>query len=108
MINLKSAGATQLTMADGSLTEWKVTIEGEELYTLPSNFTVQNTFTIRKIIEKMMDYAYEQGELDMQTKKDSEIEQILKLGNTQLNALMEENEQLAIALEKHVIRSQEF
>jgi len=108
MIKLGNAAATQLTMKDGTVTDWKVNLEGVELYTLPSEFTVQNTFEVRKIIEKMMAYAHEQGKLEMQAQKDLEIEQILNTGNTQLNALMEENGQLAIALEKHVIRSQDY
>ena len=102
MINIKDSAAKQLTMQDGTLTDWKVTLDGEELYTLPSNFTVQNTFEIRRIIEKMMDYAHTQGMLKMQDIKDKEIEQILETGNTQLNALIEHNDSLAGALERHM------
>ena len=102
MLNLKEAAATQLTMRDGTLTDWKVTLNEEELYTLPSYVTVQDTFEIRRIIEKMMSYAHEQGMLDMAATKDLEIEQILETGNTQLNALMEHNDSLAGALARHM------
>ena len=107
MINLKNAGATRLTLKDGGYTDWSVTLDGEELYTLPSNFTAQNTFEIRRIIEKMMDYAHKQGLEEMKAKKDSEIEQILDTGNAQLNVLIDENEKIANALEKHIISKQE-
>ncbi len=102
MIKLKNSGATQLTLGDGTVTDWKVTLDGEELYTLPSNFTVQNTFEIRRIIEKMMDYAHKQGMLKMAGIKDIEIEQILETGNTQLNALVEHSDNLAEALARHM------
>ena len=102
MIKLKNAGCTQLTLEDGTVTEWKVSLDGEELYTLPAEFTVQNTFEIRRIIEKMMDYAHEQGMLEMQAKKDIEIEQLLETGNAQLDALIKHNDSLADALARHM------
>ena len=104
MINLKAAGATQLTMKGGVLSDWKVSLDGEELYTLPSTVTVQQTFEIRRVIEKYMDYALEQGKLEMQKTKDSEIEGIIKAGNIQLDALIDENNRLATALENHMAK----
>ena len=106
MINLKAAGATQLTHKGGVLSDWKVTLDGEELYTLPSMVTVQQTFEIRRVIEKYMDYAFEQGKLEMKQTKDSEIEHILETGNIQLDALVDENNRLATALERHMIKNQ--
>ena len=97
MIQIKNSAATQLTI-DNELTDWKVTLDGEVLYTLPSNFTVQDTFAIRRIIEKMMDYAYEEGMNDMKVIKDKKIEQILETGNNQLDALTLHNDNLAFAL----------
>ena len=106
MIDLSRAGATQHTLEDGTITRWKVILDGEELYTLPEHFTVQETFEVRRIIEKMMDYAHKQGQIEMEARKDSEIEQILSNGNTQLNALIEENDRIATALERHIISSE--
>ena len=102
MIELKNAAASQLMMEDGTLTRWQISLDGEDLYTLPSNFTVQDTFEIRRVIEKMMDYAHEQGELKMAELKDSEIEQILETGNAQLDELITHNDNLAGALARHM------
>ena len=102
MIELKNAAASQLTMEDGTLTRWQISLGGEDLYTLPSNFTVQDTFEIRRIIEKMMAYAHEQGELTMEELKDSEIEHILETGNAQLAELITHNNNLAEALARHM------
>ncbi len=102
MIDLKNAGATQLTSEDGELSTWKVSLDGEELYTLPAEFTVQNTFEIRRIVEKMMSYAHEQGMLEMQAEKNREIEQLLETGNAQLDALITHNDSLANALARHM------
>ena len=103
MIDIKNSGATQLTMKGGVLSEWKVTLDGEELYTLPSDFTVQNTFEIRRIIEKMMVYAHTEGLNEMALRKDKEIEQLLETGNAQLDALKDENLRIATAFEKHML-----
>jgi len=103
MIDLKNAAATQLTLENGKqLSDWKVSLDGKELYLLPNTFTVQDTFTVRRIIEKMMDYAYKQGKLDMQSQKNAEIEKITELGTLQLSSLKQHNDELAIALERHV------
>ena len=103
MTDIKGAGATQLTMKGGELSDWKVTLDGEELFTLPSNFTVQDTFDIRRIIEKMMAYAHAEGLEEMEISKNAEIERILKLGNAQLDALIDENLRIATAFEKHML-----
>ena len=108
MIDIKNAGATQLTTDEGVVSTWKVTLEGEELYTLPSNFTVQNTFEIRRIIEKMMKVAHESGLQEMKEVKDMEIKQILEVGNIQLDALLENNMELSSALERHAISNEAY
>ena len=108
MIDIKNAGATQLTTQEGEVSDWKVTLDGEELYTLPSNFTVQNTFEIRRILEKMMDYAHTQGLQEMELVKDKRIEEILQTGNIQLNSLIEQNLELASALERHSISNEQY
>ena len=107
MIILKNAGATQLTTRDGGVTSWKITLDEEELYTLPAKLTPQETIDIRRTIEQMMDYAYNEGMVDMQRMKDTEIAQVLEVGNFQLNALIEDRNELSLALERHMINSQE-
>ena len=104
MTEIKRAGATQLTLKGGAFTDWKVTLDGEELYTLPSNFTVQNTFEIRRIIEKMMAVAHAEGLEEMEARKNEEIKQLLETGNAQLDALIDENTRIATAFEKHMLR----
>lgn len=102
MIKLENSAANQQTMKDGAVSDWVVSLDGEELYKLPAILTPQNTFEIRRIIEKMMDYAHKQGMLEAETKKDLEIEQILETGNAQLDALVAHNESLAGALARHM------
>ena len=108
MIDIKNSGATQLTTDTGEVSDWSVTLNGEELYTLPSNFTVQNTFEIRRIIEKMMTQAHESGLQEMKEIKDKEIEYILEVGNNQLNTLIENNLELSSALERHAISNEQY
>ena len=106
MIELKNAGATQLTLKNGEVSDWKVTLNGEELYILPSNFTVQETLLVRRVAEKLILQAYTEGMTEMARLKDIEIKQLLKIGNAQLDALIVNNEELASALERHVINNQ--
>ena len=108
MINIKNAGATQLTTEEGIVSEWRVTLDGEELYTLPSNFTVQNTFEVRRIIEQMMKVAHEAGLQEMEEVKNIEIAQILEVGNNQLESLFENNMELSSALERHAISNESY
>ena len=107
MINLKNAGATQLTARDGGVTPWKITLDKEELYTLPAKLTPQETIDIRRTIEQMMEYAYSEGMMDMKNTKNAEIAQLLEVGNSQLNELIEERNELSLALERHMIHNQE-
>lgn len=107
MIDLKQAGCQQNTMKDGTITDWSVTVDGEEVFTLPSYVTTQDTFKLRRIVEDMMAYAYSEGMKDMANTKDGEIEQLLKVGNAQLDALIEQNSELSLALERHIISNQE-
>ena len=108
MINLKAAGATQLTIKGGGLTDWKVTLDGEELYTLPEKLTPQETIDIRRVIERFMEYAYNEGMKDMADRKDVEIEQLLKVGNAQLDALILDRNELSLALERHMISNESY
>ena len=107
MIDLSKAGCQQNTLKDGSVTDWSVTVDKEELFVLPNYVTVQDTFKLRRVVEKMMEYAYSEGMKDMASSKDSDIEQLLKVGNSQLDALVLERNELGLALERHMISNQE-
>lgn len=108
MIDLKTAGCQQNTLKDGSVTDWEVSVDGEELFTLPSYVTVQDTFKLRRVVEEMMTYAYSEGMKDMADKKDAEIEQLLKVGNAQLDALVLDRNELSLALERHMISNESY
>ena len=107
MIDLKTAGCQQNVSKDGSVMDWSVVVDGEEVFTLPSYVTPQDTFKLRRIIEDMMIYAYSEGMKDMANTKDAEIEQLLKIGNTQLDALRSDRDELGLALERQMISNQE-
>ena len=106
MINMKAAGATQLTES-GVLSDWIVTLNEEEMYTLPPQLSAQETIDIRRIVEKYMKYAYNEGMKDMEDRKNIEIEQLLIVGNAQLDALILDRDELSLALERHMISNQE-
>lgn len=101
MIDITKAQANQTTR-EGVNSEWTVTLEDETLYKLPAHFTVQETFMVRGIVEKMMKRAA--GEMEKQQRQlcNMQIEQIVKNGDAKLNALAVENERLAIILENHI------
>jgi len=107
MVDLKTAGCQQNTLKDGLVTDWAVVVDGEELFALPSYVTPQDTFKLRRVVEDMMAYAHSEGMKDMEDSKNKEIEQLLKVGNTQLDALVSERNELSLALERHMINSQE-
>ncbi len=106
MIDIRKAAAQQNTLKGGKVTDWSVSLDGEELYKLPERFTVQETFEIRDIVEKMMNYAFEQGKEEANSLAGVKIQRILDNGNTQLGALKDENIRLAEALEKHIIENE--
>ena len=107
MINLKAAGCTQLTLKEGGNTDWLITLDGEELYSLPEKFTVQDTLLVRKIAEKLVLRAYTEGMIEMARIKDIELEQLLQVGNSQLDFLISNNKELSAALERHAISNQQ-
>ena len=106
MIDYKTAGCQQNTLKDGSITDWSVTVEGKEVFTLPDYVTVQDTFKLRRIVEKQTEYAYGEGMKDMANIKNAEIKQMLEIGNNQLAELIAANSELSLALERHAISSQ--
>lgn len=98
MIDITKSQANQTTR-EGVDSDWTVTLDGETLYTLPAHFTVQETFLIRGIVEKMMKRAA--GEMEKQQRQlcNMQIEQIVKNGDAKLNALIAENARLAEFIE---------
>lgn len=105
MINLKAAGATQLVNG-GDTSDWVISLEGEELYTLPSTFTVQETLLVRRVAEDLIERAHAEGMEAMAKIKDAEIAQVLQIGNNQLATLIVDNTELSMALERHAINNQ--
>jgi len=101
MIDITRAQATQTTR-DGTDEEWRVSLEGEALYTLPSHFTVQETFLVRDIAEKMMKLAVAEVRAKEQSIATKNLDTIVTNGNSQLDALKRENMRLATALEDHL------
>lgn len=99
MTDITKAQATQLTGPNVENKDWKVTIGEEELYTLPASYSVQDTFTIRDVVEKMMKKAYNEGLQEMAAKKDKEIENIKTVGQNQIDFLASENEKIANAFD---------
>lgn len=103
MIDITRAGMNQSTFADGSLGDWEVTLDKEELFKLSKDYTVQQMFEIRDTIEKMMDYAHKQGTDEAKALANITLNRVIQNGDAKLDALIAENERLALALEKIMI-----
>jgi hypothetical protein len=101
MINITKAQANQTT-TNGTNEDWTVTLGGETLYKLPANFTVQDTFLVRDIVEKMMERATKEALDQAKQLEIVKIERIVTNGDAQLNALKRENIRLSEILEQHI------
>lgn len=98
MIDITKAQANQTTR-EGVDGEWTVTLDGKTLYKLPAHFTVQETFAVRGIVEKMMNMAADETKAQQQQYWTARIEQITTNGDAKLNALAAENVRLAEFIE---------
>lgn len=101
MINITRAQATQST-TNGINGPWIVSLDEEELYRLPPHTTVQETFAIRDIIEKMMKRVAVESKEAAKLQCDVRINKLAEHRDSQLNLLKAENERLATILEKHL------
>jgi hypothetical protein len=103
MIDITKAQANQTTRS-GVDSDWTVTLDGEQLYALPAHFTVQETFMIRDIVEKMMKRAAEEMKQQEQQLCLVKLKRLTEHGDAKLNALAAENERLAKFVEQHINR----
>lgn len=101
MIKISRAQATQATV-NGTNQEWIVTLDGEELYKLPSDFSVEDTFRVRDIVETMMARAAAEMREQEQQLALVKIQAVVSRGDAQLDALKRENERLADVLQQHI------
>lgn len=97
MIDITRAQANQSTRS-GVNSEWTVTLEGEELYKLPSHFTAQETFEMRDIIQKMMGLASNEAREHEKARCDVRLGQYV----VAIDWLKAENERLAVILQNHI------
>lgn len=98
MIDITKAQANQTT-TNGINGEWTITLDGEILYRLPENFTVQDTFLIRDIIEQMMSKASEEMRKQEQQLCLVKMNKVVANGDAQLDSLKRENIRLSETLE---------
>ena len=103
MLDITKTGMNQSTFSDGSLSDWSVTLDKEELFTLSKVYTVEQMFEIRDVIEKMMKLAHEQGTDEAKALANVTLNRVVENGNKQLEALKAENGRLALALEEITI-----
>lgn len=100
LLPIQNSQAQQLTYEDGSESDWIVSLDGVELYRLPVNMSVQDTFVIRDIIQRMMEKAYDAGKEYAQTVADARLGIIVENGDAKLDALKAENERLAAIIDQ--------
>ena len=101
MIDITRAQAGQSTV-NGINEDWIITLEGEQLYTLPAHFSVEETFKVRDIIEKMMKLASDEVRKREQQLSLVKIQYIVSNGDAKLEALKRENERLSSILDQHL------
>ena len=100
MIDLSKAGTTQLTLEDGTVTDWVCKLDGEEMYRLPAKLTVQDTFTIRDEIQRLVEKSFMAGKAEADALCEVKINRIVENGDAKLDALKQENERLNVILEQ--------
>ncbi len=101
MINITRAQANQTTV-NGIDQDWIVTLDSEHLYTLPAHFSVEETFKVRDIAEKMMKLAAEEMKAQEEQLSLVKINHIVSNGEARLEALARENERISTILEQHI------
>lgn len=105
MIDIATSQANQ-TGTESGLSDWTVTLGDELLYSMPSHFTVQDTFLVRGIVESMMKRAETETKESEQQLCLIKMEHIVKHGDGKLAMLKDENERLATALEQHILNEE--
>jgi len=99
MIKIARAQAGQSTI-NGTNEDWIITLDNEELYKLPAHFTVQDTFLVRDVVEKMMGLEEQAVKAQEQQLNLVKLNHIVSNGDAKLEALARENERLADALQQ--------
>ena len=105
MIDITKAQANQTTR-NGIDEDWTVTLGEELLYTLPAHFSVQETFMIRDIVEKMMNRAAAETKEQEEQLCIVKMKRLTEHGDAKLDFLKAENIRLANALEQHMITNE--
>lgn len=82
---------------------WVVSLEGEVLYSLHSATTVQETFTLRDQISKLLEKAYSEGKKLAEDEFEQKLQTAEKSARKSFELLQQENLKLADALEQHII-----
>jgi hypothetical protein len=101
MIDITRAQAGQSTV-NGLDEDWVITLDGDILYTLPSHFSVEETFMVRDVAERMMNLkANEVREQEHQLSL-VKMQYVVSNGDAKLDAYKRENERLSDALQQHL------
>jgi hypothetical protein len=103
MIDITKASAKQSTGVHGVLSPWKVMLGDQLLYTLAKETTVEDTFSIRDDIEKLIKKAYEAGLIHANNVNTINLKHVVTTNEAKVTILIQENERLAVALEQHII-----
>jgi hypothetical protein len=101
MIDITRAQAGQSTV-NGTNEDWIVTLEGVDIYTLPAHFTVEETFKVRDVIEKMMKLAVAEAVVQEQQLSVVKMQHVVSRGDAKLDALKRENERLSSLLDQYI------
>lgn len=101
MIDIKKAQANQTTIK-GINEDWVVTLDGEQIYTLPAVLSPDETFKVRDGLANVIEMV----RAEERTKYDNEIAKIVEGGDKLLDALESENQRLSEALERLMLETE--
>ena len=98
-LTLQGSCFQQQTLADGTNNDWQIfNKEGEEVYSLPKTFTMDDNFVISKYAKKFEKIAYQQGRDDMLKKKNMEYQLMEDKHQKVIQEMRDENNRVSTIL----------
>ena len=98
-LTLQGSCFQQQTLASGTNRDWQIfNTHGEEVYSLPSKFSMEDNFIISEYARKFELLAYQQGRDDMLKKKNMEFQLMEEKYKTVIKDMREENDRVSDVL----------
>ena len=99
-LTLQGSCFQQQTLSDGSNNDWQIfNKEGDEVYSLPKEFSMEENFIISKYAKKFELLAYHQGRDDMLKKKNMEFQVMEDKYRDVIQDMRDENDRVTTVLD---------